>query len=269
MEENSARGGKPPKGFERNEYRVNGVRTVVYSAGDGSPVVYLHGAGTFSGIDFARAWTGRFRVILPYHPGFGESADEPRMDSMNEYLLHYLELFQQLGLSRFHLVGLSMGGWMAAEFAVAHGHLLRKLVLAAPAGLLSSEYPLPNLPSITGDQIFSYLVKDLAVLQPCLPKNGREAAELAALMGRESQTAGRISGRGPFNPNLERWLHRITMPTLLIWPREDRLLPVGLSGRWMSLLPNARLELIEDCGHLVFDESAHARNLVAEFFTSD
>lgn len=259
------RGTKPPQGFDRDEYTVNGVRTVVYSAGKGNPVVYLHGAGTFTGIDFARDWTRRFRVILPYHPGFGESADDPRMDSMHDYVLHYLDLFELLGLSRFDLVGLSLGGWMAAEIAVAHGHLLRKLVLAAPAGLRVPEVTLPNFASIPRDEMFSYLVKDLAVLGPYLPKNGQEAAEFAALMAREMQTAARIAANGPFNPRLERWLHRVKMPTLLVWPTEDRILPPEMSRKWMSLLPNARLELIEDCGHLVLDESAGARELVAEF----
>ena len=66
-----------PRGFDRKEYTVNGVRTVVYSAGQGRPLVYWHGAGTFSGIDFALEWTRHFRVILPFHPGYGESADAP------------------------------------------------------------------------------------------------------------------------------------------------------------------------------------------------
>ena len=62
-----------PDGFERRELDINGIRTVVYSAGSGRPVVYWHGGGTFHGINFACDWAPHFRVILPHHPGFGES----------------------------------------------------------------------------------------------------------------------------------------------------------------------------------------------------
>ena len=256
---------KAPEGFDRNEYAVNGVRTVVYSAGRGDPLLFFHGAGTFSGIDFSREWTRRYRVILPFHPGYGESADEPRMTTMGDYLLHYLDLCKVMRLESFALVGISLGGWMAAEFAVAHGHMVRKLVLAAPAGLLTPEIQLPNLAGIAPEQLYHYLVHDLKTLHHCLPKNAEEEGRLAALMGRERQTSGRIAGSGPFNPNLDRWLHRVTMPTLLIWPTEDRLLPAALAPVWMRHLPNARLELLDNCGHLVFDESAQARELVTKF----
>ncbi|MGH8227871.1 MAG: alpha/beta fold hydrolase, partial [Steroidobacteraceae bacterium] len=136
------RGETPPKGFVRHEYSVNGVKTVVHIGGHGRPVVYWHGAGAWHGIDFARPWTERFKVIAPYHPGWGDSGDDPRMDSMSDYLLHYLDLFDQLNLGQFDLVGFSLGGWMAAEFAIAHSHRVRKLVLVAPAGL-----PAPGEPA--------------------------------------------------------------------------------------------------------------------------
>ena len=63
--------------FKREELTVDGVKTVVYSAGDGEPLVFFHGAGTVDGFDFAESWTDKFRVIAPYHPGFGESGDDP------------------------------------------------------------------------------------------------------------------------------------------------------------------------------------------------
>lgn len=265
MADHSERVSGLPKGFDRNEYNINGVRTVVYSAGVGRPVVYWHGAGTFSGIDFARDWTKRFKVILPFHPGYGESGDAPGIGTINDMLLHYLDLFHKLKLTQFDLIGFSLGGWMAAEFAVAHGHMLRKLVLVAPAGLSVPEYPFPDLSRIQPGEIFSYLVHDLKVLRPYLPEGGVDAAELAAKMMREGQSTAKVAAAGPVNPRLEYWLHRVTMPTLLVWPKLDRLIPVGLTEKWMKFLPNARLELIDNAGHLVLDESKKARKLVEEF----
>jgi pimeloyl-ACP methyl ester carboxylesterase len=72
-------------GFERRELEGGGVRTVVYSAGRGPDVVYFHGGGTFHGFEFARDFLDRFHVILPYHPGFGESADDESVQSMQQH----------------------------------------------------------------------------------------------------------------------------------------------------------------------------------------
>jgi pimeloyl-ACP methyl ester carboxylesterase len=258
------RGQHPPKGFKRHEYSVNGVRTVVYVGGHGRPVVYWHGAGAWHGIDFARSWTERFKVIVPFHPGWGESADEPRMDSMSEYLLHYLDLFDQLNLAQFDLVGFSLGGWMAAVFAVAHHHRVRKLVLVAPAGLADPQHPGPPIGTWTLEEMYAHLVSDLAVLRPYLPAPA-DAARHADTIAREMQSTRRLAPQGPFNPKLERWLHRLTMPTLLVWSKGDRIAPFDRSAKWMELLPNARLAPFEKAGHLVLDELEEARDGVARF----
>ncbi len=257
--------GGQPQGFDRNEYTINGVRTVVYSAGHGPPLVYWHGGGTFSGIDFAREWTTDFKVILPFHPGFGESADSPAIGSMSDMLLHYLDLFRLLKLTQFDLVGISLGGWMAAEFAVAHGQMLRKLVLVAPAGLSVPDHPYPDLRAVQPGDLFPYLVHDLHSIRDYLPAGGVDAAELAARMMREMASSQRVGPGGPINPRLQYWLHRATMPTLLIWPKQDRLVPVGQAATWMNHLPDARLEIIENAGHLVLNESQRARQAVMDF----
>ncbi|HTX23631.1 MAG TPA: alpha/beta hydrolase [Steroidobacteraceae bacterium] len=258
------RGYQPPKVFKRHEYSVNGVRTVVYVGGQGRPVVYWHGAGAWHGFDFAHAWTERFKVIVPFHPGWGESDDDPRMDSMSEYLLHYLDLFDQLNLVQFDLVGFSLGGWMAAEFATAHNHRVRRLVLVAPAGLADPQHPGPPLGSWTLEEMYAHLVSDLSVLKPYLPAPA-DAARHAAEIARELQSTRRLAAQGPFNPRLERWLHRLTMPTLLVWSKDDRLAPVGRSAKWMERLPNAKLALFEKAGHLVLDELEAARDCVCKF----
>jgi pimeloyl-ACP methyl ester carboxylesterase len=258
------RGQSPPTGFKRHEYSVNGVRTVVYVGGQGRPVVYWHGAGAWHGIDFARSWTERFKVIVPFHPGWGDSTDEPHMDSMSDYLLHYLDLFDQLNLAQFDLVGFSLGGWMAAEFAVAHTHRLRKLVLVAPAGLPDPQHPGPPIGAWSLEEMYAHLVSDIAVLRPYLPAPA-DAARHADTIAREMRSTLRLAAQGPFNPKLERWLHRVTMPTLLVWSKGDRLAPFGRSARWMELLPNAKLAEFEKAGHLVLDELPQARDSVARF----
>ena len=108
--------------FVREKHTIDGVETVVYTAGKGKPLVYFHGAGTVDGFDFAEAWTDRFRVIVPFHPGFGESGDDPALTEPHDYVMHYLELFDALKLETINLVGISFGGYLAAKFAIEHGH---------------------------------------------------------------------------------------------------------------------------------------------------
>src|SRR5665213_57585 len=91
---------------------------------------------------------GSFRVTTefccPITPGFGESAHDPTIGSLDDYVSHYVALFDLLQLS-VPLIGASFGGFMAAHFAMAHPERVGKLILAAPFGLLSPEYPWPLL----------------------------------------------------------------------------------------------------------------------------
>jgi pimeloyl-ACP methyl ester carboxylesterase len=156
--------------FERETHVINGVKTVVYTAGHGEPVVFFHGGGTVDGFDFAEPWTSKFRVIVPYHPGFGESGDEPSYTSLQDYVMHYLELFDVLKLDRFSLVGLSLGGQLAALFASQHGHRLKKLALIAPVGMIDPQNPMIDLLAVPGDQLAGMLVSDFEVLKKRLPE---------------------------------------------------------------------------------------------------
>ena len=87
-----------PAQFKRETHTINGVKTIVLSAGSGPPLVFFHGAGIWHGINFALPWTQKFRVIVPFHPGLGEADDDPAMSGIHDYVMHYLDLFDALKL---------------------------------------------------------------------------------------------------------------------------------------------------------------------------
>jgi pimeloyl-ACP methyl ester carboxylesterase len=128
-------------GFTRSEYDINGVKTVVQSIGSGPVLVFLHGTGTFTGFEVARAWAAHHTVLIPFHVGFGDSGDSDAIDTVEDHVLHYMDLFDRLGLENFDLAGFSLGGWLAAEFAIRQPQRLRRLVLVAPAGLVVDAAP--------------------------------------------------------------------------------------------------------------------------------
>jgi pimeloyl-ACP methyl ester carboxylesterase len=253
-------------GFDRAEHDINGVRTVVHSIGSGPVLVFLHGTGTFTGFEAARSWAAKRRVVIPYHPGFGDSGDADGLDTIDDYVLHYMDLFDRLGLNTFDLAGFSLGGWLAAEYAIRQPERLRRLVLIAPVGLVVPAAPAPDLFKIAPPELPGFLAHDPAAVLRYFPKGPDPAFE--ARMGREIGGLAKLIGDQPQgNPRLARWLHRIRVPTLVLWGAEDRLRPTAQSEAWRALLPDARVKIVPATGHLVLEETPSAAGIVADFLT--
>ena len=253
--------------FTRRKLKINGIDTVVLEAGSGSPLVFLHGAGTVTGFDFAAAWSRKFRVVIPYHPGFGASADDPAVTEIHDYVLHYLELFEALELRQFRLVGQSMGGYIATKFAVEHGARVERLVLACPIGLpVPPGQPTVNFLEVPPEQLPALLGHSPQTVIKHLPA-GAPPPEFIAERVKEATTAARVLGGGKrtFDEKLPRYLHRLTMPTLLIWGNQDKLTPTAQHKTWAKALPNATVRLFDNAGHLVLDEAPAAVEAIAAF----
>jgi len=255
----------PLAGFEREVHSVNGVKTVVLTAGLGEPLVFWHGAGVWHGFNFARPWAEKFRVIIPVHPGFGESADYPGLSDMHDYVMHYLDLFDALGIDKMRLVGFSLGGLLAAKFASEHGHRITRLVLVGPAGLHGEGRAKGDLLSLPPEEIPALLVSNFDVIKPYLP----EGPDLD-FMGeryREGGTLARLLWEHPWDAKFPRYLHRLTMPTLLVWGEEDRLIPAQLADVWRRFIPKADIQIFKGAGHLVLDEKREAVDAVQRFLS--
>jgi len=248
--------------FQRRALDINGIETVVLTAGRGKPLVYFHGAGTVTRFDFAAPWAREYEVIVPYHPGFGESADDPAVTEIHDYLLHYLELFAVLGLTRVRLVGQSMGGYIAAKLAVEHGYLVEKLALVCPIGIPTPDVPTTDFLKVPPEDLPALLGVDPQTVIKHLPAKPSEA--FVAERVKEAVAATRVIGAATYDTKLPRYLHRLTMPTLLVWGKQDRLTPVAQHRRWAKLLPLAQIKLF-DGGHLVLDEAPAAVSAIQDF----
>jgi pimeloyl-ACP methyl ester carboxylesterase len=242
--------------FTEELFTIRGVRTVVQTAGEGDPLVFLHDAGTVTGFDALLPLAERFRLIVPFHPGFGPSEDDPTVDDVHDYRRHYLDLLDELGVEEFVLAGHSLGGWLAANFAVDHRDRVRRLVLAAPMGLRVEGHPTIDVFSIPGDELLGYLTADTSVYEGHVPMP--PTPEFLADRYRESTSAARLLWARPYDLKLGRWLHRLTMPTLVMWGEADRLIPVQQAAVWGELIPGAQVTTFPGVGHLMFDESAEA-----------
>lgn len=247
--------------FKKETLKINGVDTVVYTAGQGEPLLFLHGAGTFHGFEFAKSWAEKFKVIHPYHPGFGESGDDAAMDTFNDYVMHYVDLLDTLGIDKVHLVGFSLGGYLAAQFASQQRERVKTLTLVAPAGMKSAEHPTIDVLSAPGDKLVGMLASNFEVLKPWLPTG--PDPEFMGARYRESTTLARLLWEKPWDQKFRRYLHRINAPTLIIWGDEDRIVPHQQAALWQQALPAATVRIFKGAGHIVLDELPEAANAVA------
>jgi pimeloyl-ACP methyl ester carboxylesterase len=250
--------------FARRVLKINGIDTVVLSAGSGPPLVYLHGAGTVTRFHFAAPWFERFQVIVPYHPGFGESAADPAVTEIHDYVLHYLELFETLRLNKLRVVGHSMGGFIATKLGIEHAHLLERLALVCPVGIPTPGHPTTDFLKVPPQDLPALLGHDPQTVIKHLPA-GVPNPSFIAEREKETVTATRVLGSTPFDVKLPRYLHRLTMPTLIAWGKADRLTPVAQQAEWSRLLPRAEVRLYDDAGHLLLDEAPAAVADIAEF----
>jgi pimeloyl-ACP methyl ester carboxylesterase len=250
-----------PTEFRREQLNVNGVGVTMLTAGTGDPLVFFHGAGTRTGFDFALPWASRYRVIIPYHPGWGESTDAPEMTTVGDYMLHYLEMFDQLRIEKANLVGISMGGRFAATFGIQHRRRVRKLVLICPAGLVVPGHPMVS--ELPPDDIPKYLVEDFSVIARHFAAS--PSAEDQAARDREGASFFRLLESGLVGPWLERWLHRVNVPTLIVWGDKDRLIPPEHAQAWAKLISGSRVHMVPGAGHLVPDEKPESVQVIADF----
>jgi pimeloyl-ACP methyl ester carboxylesterase len=254
--------------FETIFLTIDGVRTAVNLIGSGPDVIALHGAATLEGHDWAMGLAGRFRVYLPFHPGFGESDPAPHLLGMQDMVIHNLRLVAALGLNRPHLVGHSMGGWMAAELASVAGERFTRLVLNAPAGLNHPDHPAADLASIGPEALPGHLAHNVDVALRYFP-GGSSCPPLETFIAarqKEGEALQRIlKPHGWGHPNLGRWLSRIPNKTLIVWGEKDRMLPASQMPIWAERIPHARTLLVPNVGHFAMQEDPSVVTAMGDF----
>lgn len=246
---------------------VGGKAIQVWSGGSGRPLLYLHGADVCWWMPAHDFLAARHRVHAPVHPGFGSSAGFEQIEGMDDLVFHTLDVMDALRLERPDVVGLSLGGWLAAELALRHPARVGRLVLVDAAGT--------RVPGVERADLFMappararallFVDPESAVARQVVPDAPPPERLEAALRGREA--AARLS----WNPHvayrkLTSRLGRIQAPTLVIWGAQDRVLPLALGQAYQRGIPGARLETVEGCGHLPpFEQPERFARLVLDF----
>lgn len=241
---------------QASDVRVHDVRLRVQRSGKGPTLLFLHGAGGASRwLPFFERLAADFEVVVPDHPGFGQSDDPEWIRNVPDIAMLYLELFEHLGLERVALVGHSIGGWIAAEIAVRDCSRIGSLTLLAPAGIRLKGVPPGDAFIWNAEEAVRNLYADqrFADEQLAQPPAGEEIDRL--LKNRFSFAKLAWQPR-LFNPDLEKWLRRVKVPSQVIWGDSDKIIPPQYAALWQERLPDARVECLSQCGHLPHVERA-------------
>ncbi len=243
---------------EESRHRVGTIDVRLIRAGRGEKLLFLHGAaGPPPWNRFFEKLAKNFDVLVPEHPGFGTDKHAEAIRNIGDLAMYYLDFIDGLDEAPIHLAGHSLGGWAAAELAVRNCSKLASLTLIAPAGLRARGIP-------SGDN-FIWSPDELA---RNLFHNSRFSDELLSRTISDEEADRQLTNRFMaarlaweprwFDPALARWLHRIRVPSLLIWGREDKLLPCTYAEEWGRLVPRLQTVLIAECGHLPMVEKPAA-----------
>ncbi len=235
---------------------VRGCTIKLMRGGHGTPLLFLHGAsGAGSWLPCMQSLAQKFDVIVPEHPGFGESDTPEWLDTIHDLAYFYLDLLDQLDLDPVHLVGVSLGGWIAAELAVRDTSRLATLTLMDAAGI-----HMPGVARIdpflrTDEQRIRDFFHDQSAADAMIARVLKPELEDVAAKNRVATARLAWQPRN-HDPHLHKWLHRIDVPTLLIWGAEDRLFPKEYAAAWQQFIPGSKAVIIPACGHVPHIEKA-------------
>lgn len=243
-----------------------GTKLHVARAGRGRPVVVLHHeTGTLDRLPFYDALTAHYDVVVPHHPGYSRSTRPDWMRSTRDIAVIYRGLLSELGLGDATLVGLGFGGWIAAEMATMAPADLSRLVLVGAMGIKPPQ----------GD------ILDLAVTG---------YIDYARAGFHDQKAFDRVYGAEPTVDQLEMWdicremsfriawkpymysqtlphlLGAVRAPALVVWGDDDRVVPRSAAKRYVEALPQAKLHVVNSCGHCVdMEQPETLAKLVTDF----
>jgi pimeloyl-ACP methyl ester carboxylesterase len=226
-------------------------RLHVARSGSGTPLLVLHhDIGTVERLPFYDALARTHTVLVPSHPGYDKSERPSWMRNVRDIAVIYQALIAEQSLADVTLVGLGFGGWIAAEMAAMAPRGFKKVVLVGAMGIK------PERGDIADQALVSYI--DYVRL------GFADQQAYDRIFGAETPTATleqwdlnremtfRIAWKPyMYNPSLPHLLGDVRTPTLVVWGRENRVVPLECGERYVKALRNAKLAVIDGAGHFV------------------
>ena len=230
---------------------IGGIDIELVRCGTGTPLLLLHGFQNLAPDGpFLAALSQHAAVVAPSLPGFGGSGRPDGFDTPYDLAHHALDVLATLPDGPVNLVGLSFGGWIAAEVAIKAGRRIGRLVLVDAVGIKVSDRETPDILDVFNSHPRDVLRASWHDAERAGPKY--DDMEDAALqnVSRNWAALGRY-GWHPYlyNARLAAWLRRIQCPTLVLWGASDGIVKPSYGEAYARLIPGARFETIAAAGH--------------------
>ncbi|MGB3126955.1 MAG: alpha/beta hydrolase [Pseudomonas sp.] len=259
---------------------IKGMTLATYQGGDAHApaLLLLHGFSADKGVwlGFARHFTPDYRVIIPDLAGHGKNAFVAGGDySIDAQARRMVALLDACHLDKVHVIGSSMGAYVASWLATHYPERVLSLGLIGAAGV---HLPQPNeVEALVNSGDNPFLIRNRAQFDrffgmtmaapPFIPEVLLAAEAQSYIQRREELTE--IFANFSDSPRMEPWLPQVRVPSLILWGREDRMVPVASAQTWHQGIPHARLEILDGIGHLPMVESteqtaAHCRELLEQ-----
>ncbi len=228
-----------------------GLKLHLARGGRGRPVLVLHHeTGTLERLPFYDALAAKHDVLAPHHPGFGKSERPEWMRGVRDIAVIYRGLLADMGIRDAALVGLGFGGWIAAEMASMAPNDVSHLVLVGAMGVKPPEG------DILDQAIVGYIDYARAGFHDEAAFDRVYGAAPSTEQLVEWDICREMSFRIAWKPymysqTLPRLLGGVRAPSLVVWGDDDKIVPLSAGRRYAEALPNAKLEIVEDCGHCV------------------
>jgi pimeloyl-ACP methyl ester carboxylesterase len=242
----------PTIGARRDlQLAVAGTEIHCEVVGDGRPVVFFHHSfGNAGWLPVHDALAADFALHVPDLPGFGRSQRPDWARDPRDIAILMASWIRKLDVGPVAVVGCGFGGWIAAEMATMQPQVLSHLVLVGSAGLLPEQGRILDQILISHSEYVQAAFKHRSAYEAVYSAELTDDLLIAWDINREMIT--RVAWKPHmYNRRLRPLLAEVAIPTLLVWGDDDRVVPRECAHQFADALPDARLEIVEDCGHAV------------------
>jgi pimeloyl-ACP methyl ester carboxylesterase len=233
-------------------FSIQGLQMEVERRGAGSPLLLLlsEEAAFERDAPFVAELASKHQVIIPQPPGFGRSERPEWVSSPDDISYMYLDLVEKLGLSKVPVVGLSLGGFIAAQMAVKDSSFISKLVMVDSFGVKIGgpfDRDVQDIWTSHPDKVAAWKWAD--------PANGKrdlsaKSEDELSIVARNIESFARFCWE-PYmhDPKLKARLHRVKAPTLFVWGEKDGVVTTAYGKAYSQLVPGAKFVAIANAGH--------------------
>ncbi|HLF04043.1 MAG TPA: alpha/beta hydrolase [Dehalococcoidia bacterium] len=230
---------------------VGGAKVQMFTGGSGPALLFLHGAGGNAGWQAYHEELSRsYTVYVPSQPGFNSTERPDWVYTIADVAHFNQQMVQQLGLNQYVLMGSSMGGWLAAEMAAMCHHNLKALVLVDAAGIKPQNSDIAEIFMVSAQTRLKQRFFDPTQVPDYQKYTRQLTPEEQQVEHGNREMASRLCWKPYlYNPSLPHYLRGVPTPTLIVWGRQDAIIPVECGEQFRQALPNATLRVIDRCGH--------------------